>query len=113
MNVSYCILPIALALTGAAIAQPASTVGGSTPACQTQAADVERRMEVARSKGQMLLRAQLAAQLATLQTGCQPVSPDQSRTANIQRLESEIQALKADLKTAEEQLQKLKSQATR
>ena len=112
MNVSYCILAIALALTGAAIAQPTSTVGNNT-ACQTQTADIERRMDVARSKGQMLLRAQLADQLATLQAGCQPLSPDQSRAANIQRLESEIQALKTDLEVAEEQLRKLKAEVNR
>ena len=112
MNVSYCILAIALALTGSAIAQTTSTPG-SHAACQTQTADIERRMDVARSKGQMLLRAQLADQLATLQAGCQPLSPDQSRAANIQRLESEIQALKTDLEVAEEQLRKLKAEVNR
>lgn len=112
MNVSYCILAIALALTGAAIAQTTSTPGNHA-ACQTQTADIERRMDVARSKGQMLLRAQLADQLATLQAGCQPLSPDQSRAANIQRLESEIQALKTDLEVAEVQLRKLKAEVNR
>ena len=112
MNVSYCILAIALALAGSAIAQTTSTLGNHA-ACQTQTADIERRMDVARSKGQMLLRAQLADQLATLQAGCQPLSPDQSRAANIQRLESEIQALKTDLEVAEEQLRKLKAEVNR
>ena len=112
MNVSYCILAIALALAGSAIAQTTSTPGNHA-ACHTQTADIERRMDVARSKGQMLLRAQLADQLATLQAGCQPLSPDQSRAANIQRLESEIQALKTDLEVAEVQLRKLKAEVNR
>ena len=112
MNVSYCILAIALALTGSAIAQTTSTPGNHA-ACQTQTADIERRMDVARSKGQMLLRAQLADQLATLQAGCKPLSADQSRAANIQRLESEIKALRSDLEIAEEQLRKLKADASR
>ena len=112
MNVSYCILAIALALAGSAIAQTTSTPGNHA-ACHTQTADIGRRMDVARSKGQMLLRAQLADQLATLQAGCQPLSPDQSRAANIQRLESEIQALKTDLEVAEVQLRKLKAEVNR
>ena len=69
-------------------------------------------MELARSKGQMLLRRQLADQMATLQAGCKPLPSDQGRLANIERLEKEVQALKAELDAAEEQLRQLKSEVS-
>lgn len=112
MHVRCCTLAIAMALTGSALAQPTNTVNAPTP-CQAERADVERRMEVARSKGQMLLRRQLADQLATLQATCRPLAADQSRAANIERLEKQVRALRTELAAAEEQLRKLKSEASR
>lgn len=112
MHVRCCTLAIAVALTGSALAQPTNTANAPTP-CQAEQADVERRMEIARSKGQMLLRRQLADQLATLQVACQPLATDQSRAANIERLEKQVRALRTELAAAEEQLRKLKSEASR
>ncbi|MBD9395708.1 DUF1090 family protein [Acidovorax sp. ACV01] len=107
-----CTLVIAITVTGSAIAQPANPVENHT-ACTAEKADVEKRMEVARSKGQMLLRRQLADQLAALQSSCQPLAVDPGRAANIERLEKEVRALRAELEAAEEQLRKLRSEANR
>jgi hypothetical protein len=104
----YCTLVIAITVAGFAIAQPANPVDNHT-SCTAEKADVEKRMEVARSKGQMLLRRQLAA----LQSSCQPLAVDKGHTANIERLEKEVRALRAELEAAEEQLRKLKSEANR
>ena len=90
----YCTLVIAITVAGFAIAQPANPVDNHT-SCTAEKADVEKRMEVARSKGQMLLRRQLADQLAALQSSCQPLAVDQGHTANIERLEKEVRALRA------------------
>ena len=70
-------------------------------------------MEIARSKGQMLLRRQLAEQLAALHAGCQPLPADRSRAVTIEKLEKEIRALKTELDAAEEQLRSLKSEPAR
>eukprot|EP01034_Spumella_vulgaris_P016871 gene16871-21512_t len=90
----YCTLVIAITVAGFAIAQPANPVENHT-SCTAEKADVEKRMEVARSKGQMLLRRQLADQLAALQSSCQSLAVDQGHTANIERLEKEVRALRA------------------
>lgn len=108
----YCTLVIAITVAGFAIAQPANPVDNHT-SCTAETADVEKRMEVARSKGQMLLRRQLADQLAALQSSCQLLAVDPGHTANIERLEKEVRALRAELEAAEEQLRKLKSEANR
>ena len=52
-------------------------------------------------------------ELATLQHDCKLLSADQGSAANIQRLEREIRALRAELEAAEEQLRKLKGDASR
>lgn len=104
-----CAWAIAMALSGSAIAQSTNKVDNKPP-CSAEKAEVEKRMELARSKGQMLLRRQLADQLTALQTDCKPAPADQGRLANIERLEKEVRTLKAALETAEEQLRQLKSE---
>lgn len=103
---------LTLAWSSAAIAQ-STTLVRDMAACTTQNAEIERRMEVARSKGQMLLRRQLADQLATSQAGCKAVSAAQPRPPTMEMLEKEIQLLKAELNAAEEQLSKLKGEVSR
>ena len=107
-----CALIIAITVAGSAIAQPANPMDKTAP-CAAEKADVEKRMEVARSKGQMLLRRQLADQLATLQSSCHPTAADESRAANIERLEKEVRVLRAELEAAEERLHKLKGEPNR
>lgn len=101
-----------MVVASSAIAQPQVVVHDST-SCTEEQADLEKRMGLARSKGRMLLRQQLADQLATLQEDCKLHSADQGSAANIQRLETKIRALRAELEVAEEHLRKLKSEANR
>ena len=109
---SCCTLVIAMTLAGSAMAQPTVAVHDST-SCAAEQAELEKRIDLARAKGRMLLRQQLADQLATLQHDCKLLSADQGSAANIQRLEREIRALRAELEAAEEQLRKLKGDASR
>ena len=103
----YC-LAIALALATPAIAQPTGQVDNTE--CKAEKAAIERDIDLARSKGQMLRRRQLAEALAALQTRCETVAPAQGRAARIERLEQEIRELRNELDHAEEQLRKLKSE---
>lgn len=102
-----CFLAIALATP--ADAQPTGQVDSTE--CKAEEAAIERDMDLARSKGQMLRRRQLAEALAALQARCETRTPEQSRAANIDRLEREIRELRKELEQAEEQLRKLKSEA--
>lgn len=109
MRPTTCFLLLTLALTASAIAQPAGDGGSSD--CKAQAAAIERDMAVARSKGQMLRRRQLAEELAALQAHCDSAPVDQGRTARIESLEQEVKDLRSKLDQAEEELRKLKSEA--
>jgi chaperonin cofactor prefoldin len=110
MRVTTRLLSIVLTLTTPAVAQPTGQMDSSTE-CQAEKAAIDRDMELARSKGQMLRRRQLAEALATLQARCETLAPEQSRAANIESLEKEIRELRKELDHAEEQLRKLKSEA--
>ena len=101
-----------MTLAGSAMAQPAVAVHDST-SCAAEQTELEKHIDLARAKGRMLLRQQLADQLATLQQDCKLLSADQGSAANIQMLEREIRALRAELEAAEEQLRKLKGDASR
>jgi hypothetical protein len=101
------LLAIALALAVPAIAQPADPAGNAD--CKAEEAAIERNIELARSKGQMLRRQQLAEALATLQARCRTLDPAQSRAARIEALEQVIRDLRQELNRAEEQLRNLKN----
>jgi len=108
MRVNPRFLAIALALATPAVAQPAAQADESD--CKAEAATIERDMDIARSRGQMLRRRQLAETLAAVQARCQTPAPAQSRAASIQQLEQEIRALRKELDAAEAQLRKLRSE---
>ncbi|PJI98655.1 uncharacterized protein DUF1090 [Acidovorax sp. 69] len=114
MHVRCCFFALVLstAILGVATAQTASPAKDNA-SCAADRADIERRMEVAQSKGQMLLRRQIADQLITLQAACEPPSAGQSRAANIARLEGEVRALRGELEALEGQLRKLKGEGNR
>lgn len=101
-------IPMAWVLTGAVFAQSTNPVDENA-VCNAQKVEVQKRMEIARSKGQMLLRQQLAEQLAVLQVDCKPLPASQTRAAAIERLEKKVEALRTELDTAQEQLHQLKS----
>ena len=107
---SRLLLAISLALALPVVAQPANQAGNSTD-CKAEEAALERDIDLARSKGQMLRRRQLAEALVALQARCKTLSPEQSRAARIEALEQEIRDLRLELQRAEEQLRSLKSQS--
>ena len=110
MRANPCLLILALALALATPAAAQSTDPVDKTECEAEQAAIERNMDLARSKGQMLRRRQLAEALAALQARCETLPPEQRRAANIQRLEQEIRELRTELDHAEEQLRKLKSE---
>lgn len=112
MPIRSCILALLMFLSGFAMAQPA-VKAADTAACAAEKADLEKRIAEAQSKGRMLQRRELAAQLAALQAGCKPLDGDQNRAARITSLEKEIGALRADLAEAERQLRILKDTPSR
>ena len=101
------VLAIAFALAVPAIAQP--TDPADNPDCKAEEAAIERNIELARSKGQMLRRQQLAEALAALQARCRTLDPAQTRAARIEALEQVIRDLRQELNRAEEQLHNLKN----
>jgi HAMP domain-containing protein len=107
MRVKPCFLALALTLAMPAFAQSAEPPDAA--ACQAEEAALELDIDLARSKGQMLRRRQLAEALSALQARCKAVPPVQSRAARIERLEQEIKTLRSELDRAEEQLRHLKS----
>jgi len=107
MPLKLHVLAIATALAVSAIAQP--TDPADNPDCKAEEAALERSIDTARSKGQMLRRQQLAEALAALQTRCRNFDPAQSRAARIEALEHEIQDLRRELNRAEERLRDLKN----
>ena len=108
MRVGFCFFSLLVVLAASAVAQqpddPVDPVG-----CAAQVADLERDMDLARAKGQMLRRQQLASQAAALRTRCNALPGPTGRAARIQMLEQEIAGLRARLDRAEEQLRVLKS----
>jgi septal ring factor EnvC (AmiA/AmiB activator) len=106
MRVNSFFLAVALMLATPAIAQPAGQIDNAQ--CEAEMAAIERDMDVARSKGQMLRRRQLAETLSALQARCDTLTPEQRRTADIEKLEQEIQDLREALDDAQEQLRRLK-----
>ena len=103
----------ALALASPAFAQPAETGEGASTAsssCEAEEAALERDMDLARARGQMLRRRQLAENLDALRARCRASEPPQSRAARIDKLERDIRALRTELEHAEAQLRELKNE---
>ena len=102
-------LAVALTLATPVFAQPSEPAKQAEGAsCQAEEAALERDMDLARSRGQMLRRRQLAETLAALRTRCQASESPQSRAARIEKLEQEIRTLRSELEHAEEQLRDLR-----
>ncbi|CAN7768473.1 DUF1090 family protein [Variovorax sp. LjRoot175] len=99
---------VPLGLTVAAFARPIGQIGESD--CKVEEAALERNIDLARSKGQLLGRRQLAEVLSALQARCQTLAPPQTRADRVEKLEQEIRDLRLELDRAEELLRKLKAQ---
>ncbi len=111
MRPKPCLLALALTLAMPAFAQTAPTAQPlDAAACNAQEAVLERDMALARSRGQMLRRRELADTLSALQLRCQALAPV-SREARIEKLEHEIRTLRTELERAEAQLRSVKSES--
>ncbi|MET3494646.1 DUF1090 family protein [Variovorax boronicumulans] len=117
MSPKTFLLAFALTLAMPAFAQTAPSTPTMQPAepsdgadCKAQEAALERDMDLARARGQMLRRHQLGEALEALQVRCKTTAPAQSRAAHIEKLEQEIRALRSELDRAEEQLRSLRNQ---
>jgi hypothetical protein len=106
MRLKPSVLAIALALAIPAVAQPAAPADAAD--CKAEEAALEQGIDLARSKGQMLRRRQLAEALTALQARCNTVAPQENRPARIEKLEHEIRELRLELERAESQLRELK-----
>lgn len=104
------LLSVVLAVATPAFAQAVEPVERATSSCQAEEAALERDMDLARSRGQMLRRRQLAENLDALRARCLSSEPPQSRAARIDKLEHDIRALRAELEHAEAQLRELKNE---
>jgi hypothetical protein len=89
--------------------QPAAPVDDA--ACAAQLAAIEEEIGDARARGRMLLRRELEKQLADLQVRCNAGPAQASPAASIERLEQEVEALRAQLERAEEQLRRLRNRS--
>jgi hypothetical protein len=107
-RVKLCLMTIALGLAAPAIAQAIDQAGSAD--CKAEEAALERDIDLARARGQMLHRQQLDEALVALKTRCETLAPEQSRAAHIRKLEAEIRELRLELDRAEEQLRKLKAE---
>ena len=102
MCIKRCFLVTALALVSAATAQPADRT--DVIGCEAEEAALEREIDLARSKGQMLRRRQLTEALAAVQSRCEALAPERSRAARIDSLERRIRELRLELDRAEDRL---------
>jgi len=115
MRLPNCLLTIVLAssalLSVAADAQAAPPEPSDHATCQAEEASLEQEIALARSRGQMLRRRQLAEALNSMQAHCASLVPVKDQAARIARQEQEVAHLRAELARAEAYLVKLKTGA--
>jgi hypothetical protein len=109
MRFKLCFLTLALTAAMPAFAQTAAVPDGAD--CRAEEASLERDIDLARSRGQMLRRQQLAETLNAVRERCKAPVPAPSRAARVDRLEQEVRSLRAELDRAEAQLRQLKSES--
>ena len=103
----------ALALALFALPASAQRIAPAEPidqaSCQTEEASLEQEIALARSRGQMLRRRQLAEALSAMQVHCANLAPIKDQATRIDRQEQEVAHLRAELARAEAYLAKLKA----
>lgn len=78
--------------------------------CNAEEKSLERDIALARSRGQMLRRRQLADALAAVLQHCDALTPVTDRASRIRHQEEEVQSLRDELARAEAYLAKLKAE---
>ncbi|RZM04578.1 MAG: DUF1090 family protein [Variovorax sp.] len=106
---------LAVVLLLAATAAPAQPAPSAPPApsadaatCRAEEAALIQDMDIARARGRMLQRRQLATELEAVQARCGTLPPMQSREAHIERLQSEIREMRKEIDRAETELRRLR-----
>jgi hypothetical protein len=106
---------LAVVLLLAATATPAQPTPSAPPApsadaatCRAEEAALIQDMDIARARGRMLQRRQLATELEAVQARCGTLPPMQSREAHIERLQSEIREMRKEIDRAETELRRLR-----
>lgn len=98
----------AFACTAGSVAAQSPIPAGDSP-CQAEAASLDRDMQAARAKGQMLRHRQLADQRTALLARCPSTAPPASRADQVRQLELKVRQLTAELAQAEAELARLKT----
>jgi hypothetical protein len=113
MRLHNCLLAPVLAFvlvsSGPVFAQSAPPEPTDHASCQAEEASLEQEIALARSRGQMLRRRQLADALYAMQAHCAALVPPKDKAARIERQEQEVAHLRAELSRAEAYLAKLKA----
>lgn len=95
-------------LPTSAVAQPVTQAG--TADCTAAQTALQAEMDVARSRGRMLQRRQIAEELLAVQARCGTLPPARSVEMQIESLQKDILDMRKELDRAETELRRLRQQ---
>ena len=78
--------------------------------CTAEQTTLQAEMDVARSRGRMLQRRQIAEELTALQARCGALPPARSVEMQIESLQKDILEMRKELDRAESELRRLRQQ---
>ena len=110
MTIFPVLLVVGLSFASAAIAQTALPIPAQAVDvdCAAEQTALQAEMDVARSRGRMLQRRQLAEQLLAVQARCGTLPQAQSIELQIESLQKEVLELRKELDRAEVELRRLR-----
>lgn len=85
--------------------QPAQSID-----CAAEQTTLQSEMDIARSRGRMLQRRQIAEELLAVQARCGAIPPARSRALQIESLQKDILEMRKELDRAETELHRLRQQ---
>lgn len=109
MNLHLClgIAAIGLLFSINATAQSEPSKKKTEADCYAQQAALEKDMQAARSRGQMLRRRQLQESLDALRAHCDEIASQETHEARVMRQKNVVLQLRLDLDRAEEELRRI------
>ena len=108
MNLLALFLVGGVAVTTSALAQPAAQPNAVE--CAAEQTSLQAEMDVARSRGRMLQRRQIAEELLSVQARCGALPPARSVEMQIESLQKDILEMRKELDRAETELRRLRQQ---
>ena len=108
MNLPALFLVAGLAVATSALAQ--SRPPPDAADCIAEQTALQAEMDVARSRGRMLQRRQVAEQLLAVQARCGTIAPARSVEMQIESLQKDILEMRKELDRAESELRRLRQQ---